>query len=361
MEFTEEKMNELKEEINTRLDTLFYVPGALTEFDFNTPEEGDRFFRLFGPGNAIGIVDRPLERFSYYENLLKKMEECNPDKYKEIHKGTAFYFLAWLGFQLHSFGKAVFYMDAALTEDIRKTMLSHRRSNPSEQSKDEELSKALINTWIENPSGLFLQLESQNTPSPISETVEDITNKLRTQWEYQLNRFRTETGNEISIERFIKDFILEIAISAQGRSIVTGLYSFMLEYDEIKTLIQLRSTGGGSIEPILTYLFKGALIFESLLKIKNKINTLEDINEKPLRQKYNINSRIKTSSKSIESIIKNINGNEVQNAFTTTTKIRNTTGHNLAWPDVFNCVCNFDKLFNQIINAFLFICNTDFL
>jgi hypothetical protein len=58
------------------------------------PQDGDRFFETFGPGNIVSWVDRPYERFSDYEELLLLLEHDDPEKYREIHKGTPFYYLS---------------------------------------------------------------------------------------------------------------------------------------------------------------------------------------------------------------------------------------------------------------------------
>ena len=80
---------------------------------------GDELFHLFGPGNVIPFPDKPFERFSDYENLLKQMRKSDRQKYEKIHKGTPFYFLAWTAFDLRNYEKALFYIDAAISEDIK--------------------------------------------------------------------------------------------------------------------------------------------------------------------------------------------------------------------------------------------------
>src|SRR5206468_2429544 len=45
---------------------------------------GDWFFSTFGPGNAIYATDRPHERFSDYEVLLKLLQNRDSAKYEAI-------------------------------------------------------------------------------------------------------------------------------------------------------------------------------------------------------------------------------------------------------------------------------------
>ena len=68
--------------------------------EFKAPESGNRFFEAFSVGNTVNITDRPYERFSDYEELLHIIYKDDPQKYKKIHKGTPFYFLAWTAFNL---------------------------------------------------------------------------------------------------------------------------------------------------------------------------------------------------------------------------------------------------------------------
>jgi hypothetical protein len=111
--------------------------------DFGKPEDGDRFFGLFAPGNTAYFAERPFERFSDYEEMLQKLKEADAKKYQRMHKGTPFYFMSWLAFDLRNYEKALFYIDAALSEDVRKSPTG----------------------WRRNPGGRFLLLDSASQPS----------------------------------------------------------------------------------------------------------------------------------------------------------------------------------------------------
>ncbi|MFA5387433.1 MAG: hypothetical protein WC322_03480 [Candidatus Paceibacterota bacterium] len=81
----------------------------------------DRFFenQKFFPGNTIGQKHVPYERFEAYESNLKLIKENFSDKFDKMHKGTPYYFLGWTAFDFRDYERAVFYMDAAISEDIR--------------------------------------------------------------------------------------------------------------------------------------------------------------------------------------------------------------------------------------------------
>jgi len=345
---------------------LEYAVEYFKKYKFLTPEAGDIFFETFCIGNDIYTIHMPLNRFNDYQKVLELIYHADQIKYLQIHKGTPFYFLSWLAFQIQSYERAVFYMDAAIAEDIRKTIFKHRKENPLDNQSDEDLAKSLFQIWIRNASGQFFMLYHNQHSYPTAATI---IQHLEDLWHEQFKRFESISGYEIVRQNFLIKFIGELAPqSAATRSIITALYSFILEYNEVLLLIKLRSVAGGSIEPITTFLLKGCLIFESLLKYRyplmdngtvvQALSNLAGI--AAFRAKYGI-QQLQTSSGSINAIITSIGTNtDVQTAFNTTGKIRNTTGHNLNWDDVFNDPANFETLFTQIMNAILYIYVIDF-
>ena len=327
--------------------------------------EGDCFFgKVIKPPSER----QPFELLSDYESFLELLYTANPTKFKKIHKGNPYYQMCWLCFYLHSYEKAIFYMDTAISEDIRKTIVDHKNENPSETKSDELLSEELLDRWIKNPSGEFFTLSITDVAF-----TKIITQKVRTAWQAQIDRFNKDTSNTLTLDDFIKKFITKLAEKLESRSIITALFTFILEYDDIKTMLRLRSSNSGSIEPILTYLFKGGLIFESLLKYKYKLTdnghriaTLGGMTKNTnFRTTYNI-TNLNTSADTLETVVYNLSvntaiiNNQLQTSFDTVAQIRNTTGHNLQWKDIFNDETNFEKLFHQIINAYLFIYLNDY-
>lgn len=295
------------------------------------------FFGAYCPGNVIDIVDRPYERFEDYEMLLKIIRKDDRKKYEKIHKGTPFYFLAWLAFDLKNYEKAVFYMDAAISED--------RRKDPQ--------------GWLENPAGQFLTLNHQGNQAAIN-----ITKHLNNKISAELSRFNNISEQpSVSLDDFVNKFVKTLVSQKENQSIITAFYSFILEFEDRDTELLLRSTEGGSIEPVLTYLFKGGLIFESLLKYLypgNNQRTLSQIfNTKKFRSDFL--PKVRTRATTLQAIINEIGSNDLQTAFNTISKLRNTTGHNLIRDDVFNNADNFKKLYEQQVNAILYLIQKKFL
>jgi hypothetical protein len=48
-------------------------------------------------------------------------------------------------------------------------------------------------------------------------------------------------------------------------------------------------------------------------------------------------------------------GSDARTAFSTAAKLRNTTGHNLVWDDIFSRPQEYKDLFQQVMNAIFFV------
>lgn len=305
------------------------------------PEDGDRFFEAFGPGNTVDVIQRPFERFEDYEFLMSAIQRDDPTKYAEIHKGTPFYFMAWTAFDLRNYEKAVYYMDSAIEED--------RRARPT--------------SWMDNPGYAFLKFEDSS-----NQVATRITKHLLENVNRELDRFNALSGRlPITIDLLREGFVDNLMQSPEKHPIVTAFYTFILEAEDRKKEILLRGTGGGSIEPILTFLFKGGLIFETLLK---QLYPTQDNGQlcKTLGNVFNTGvfktdflNTVDTSSTSLIDIVDVIVNDDMQTAFNVASKLRNTTGHNLVWDDVFSEPENFRKLYEQLINAILYVISVKYL
>lgn len=313
---------------------------ALNHFDAIEIEQADSFFSTFGPGNLINATDRPHERFNDYETLLSLLRERNRQKYEQVHKGTPFFFLAWLAFDLRNYEKALYYLDAAISEDV----------------------KNLGQRWINLPGALFLKLTTQR------HVAERVIEQIRTLLVEQLNRFNSISNlSTISPDGFIDKFITRLMQDSSTRTIISALYIFLFEYKERQTELCLRSTEGSSLGPIIAHLFSGGLIFESLLKNLyptedngDRIKTLGKIYQTTAFQS-DFGSGVQTSADTLQEILDAVNDNSLLTAFCTTSRISNTTGHNLVWDNIFNSSQNYEILSNQIINAIFYVVEKKFV
>src|SRR5260370_13051091 len=91
-----------------------------------------------------------------------------------------------------------------------------------------------------------------------------------------------------------------------------------------------------SREPFFTHLFRGCLVFESLLKDKAsrsyKRTTLAPLVNSHLRNALGIGEPIKTGSSGLQPILRRLRPNQtLRTAIQCTAQTRNTLGHNLVW------------------------------
>lgn len=317
---------------------LNHAVNVFQGLEITGPQHGDWFFETFGPGNVLYFADRPYERFCDYEELLLALQQNDDNKYRLIHKGTPFYYLSWTAFDLRNFEKALFYIDSAISEDIGKSP----------------------NNWIDQPASAFLILrDPQNQVA--GRTIANVRRFL----DQELNRFNAISGQQpLDINTFIEHFVRVLVLhqDVTKRSIVSAFYVFLLEFFDRYSELRLRSERGGSIQPFVIHLFKGGLIFESLLKHiypGPPRRTLRDIfHSAPFQNDFNI--QVATGSDTLQQIVNGIQGDSIQSAFTTTSKLRNTTGHNLVWDDVFNNPETYRNLFSQEMNAILYLISIKF-
>jgi len=319
------------------------VQLALSHFDaLPTPvvQQEDTFFSTFGPGNLLHATDRPFERFRDYEELLQLLQNRNPQKYEIVHKGTPFFFLAWTAFDIRNYEKTLYYLDAAISEDVRNAGAD----------------------WINRPGALFLRLTTA------AHVATRVIRSIRELLSREIERFNAISGAApINVDLFIERFILRLMQTSSTRTIISALYVFLLEADERRTELRLKSTEGSSLGPVIAHLFSGGLIFESLLKyLYPRKNNGDPI--KTLGQVYQTNAfiadfgtGIQTSADSLQDILEAATDNTLATAFCSTSRLRNTTGHNLVWDNVFRSGLNYETLFNQIMNALMYLIEKKFI
>lgn len=300
-------------------------------------EAGEEFFQLFGPGNIINSTDKPFERFSDYEALLGKIRDADHDKYQRIHKGTPFFFLAWTAFDLRNYEAGLFYLDCAISEDIRNT-----------QNEPEK--------WLGLSAANFLTFKNLD-----SNPAKRVIDRCKNSWEKQIRRFNLISGlTPFDLNSFIEHFVCVLLKDNTKRTILTTLYTFILEFEDRYEALKLRGLLSGSLEPLLQHLFKGGLLFESLLKHLYPVEgedkrVLSRIFQSPeFRLDFQI-SNLSTSASTLREIESVANDDSLKTAFKVISKIRNTTGHNLTWDDVFSDSKIYRKLFESEINAIFYL------
>jgi hypothetical protein len=319
-----------------------YAVEYFKQTDFADPACGDTFWRLFAPGNTLPLSDRPFERFCDYEEMLRLLQAADQARHQQMHKGTPFYFMSWLAFDLGNYEKALFYIDSAISEDVRKT------KNTAEST-----------AWKKAPGAAFLLLE------PKFQVAKRAIESVRAALDREVTRFNGMSGKPPLDIQTIQQFVTRLIADPSQRTIISALYVFVMEFsDRVQELELRRGSEGGSNEPFTVHLFTGGLLLESLLKHYYPNNDNGDPNRvlgsvfrtATFQRDFALGAPPASSADTLNDIHRAIGSTSpIEDAFSTAAKLRNTTGHNLVWDDVFSDAQIYTDLFRQIMNALLYV------
>jgi hypothetical protein len=276
-------------------------------------------------------VFQPQESLLIYEKILAQIKRIDPDRYSTMHKGTPFYIMGWLAYEMRDYEKGVFYMDAALSEDVHNA--------PTD--------------WKTLPAAAFLFLDDTN----MNAAARTITIEAKKEVETHVKRFARESGEKLNMGSLIDEFFKPHAEVYTYRSIITSLLTFLLESKDLRLQLDIRSSYGGSLEPFLTHLFKGGLIFESLLKRNyssagNTLGKYLEVSKADLELKIEVYKRhLPYELEKFPLLLRQWQTENFQErAVAIAYGVRNTSGHDLGWQDIFSGNI-FNELFEGIVNA----------
>lgn len=335
----------------TKLHTDIGQKEILDEFNtinLKAPLDGDKFFEKYGGGNYtldrnnLNYAERDyVGRIDVYLDLFDLLKEKNPSKFYEIHKGTPYCLLGWLFFDIEDYEQGLFYIDAAMSED--------KRIDPT--------------NWQNRPATQFLFLKQPAQASPIDIRI---VNQVKKYIEQEIKNYQgsltRNKDSSIFLDKFVDKFVKLNAEQFTHRTLVSALYIFVLEANSCLNLIKRRSVDRGSIEPFLTNLHKGSLVFESLLKeiyTSHTSSTLGTIFRDPFVQqdlKFK-QANLGKIGQSLDDIVKHIfpyfenttNKEQYNQWFNISIRLRNITSHSLLWPDVFD-----EKIYKKLYQQILF-------
>lgn len=327
---------------------------AFQQLDIKDGRTGDLYFETYGVPNTIELFNAPYERFVCYELLMQMLKNEDAAKFSLIHKGTPYYFLAWTAFEIRNFSKAVFYMDLALGEDIRKsTALGKSQSDVAREA-------------LNNPGGNLWKFIPEGPAARVIQQLKQLITR-------ELQNYKNRTSEEIKLDEFVEKFVIEnIVQEVKNRSLISSLYSYITEADDLYETLKIRSQNLSSIEPLLNNLFKGGLIFESLLKVVADqkawtISTRGGSGRRPttLGEFSRCNDFLTlfglasgdfvTSAPDLQTTLTNANDDTLKTSFSTTAQLRNTAGHDLRRDDIFQNPDDYTRLINKQMNAIFFI------
>jgi len=256
-----------------------------------------------------------------------------------MHKGTPFGFLSWLSFDLRNYEKALFYLDTAIAEDHRN-----------------------LANWIDCPGSRFLRLNPDPAIPFFRRTLPEVKGII----ERELARFNALSRlPALDLDTSWRPFVENLLRNPTQRTIISALYVFLLEFEDHRRELWLREGATtGSNQPFTVHLFTGGLIFESLMKRRYPNDDMGRPNKtlgntlgtQAFLRDFNLPRQPNGTGTSLGNIHAAIQGStSPETAFSTAAKLRNTNGHNLVWDDIFADPRRYTDLFQQVVNAILFL------
>lgn len=242
--------------------------------------------------------------------FLSDARQFAPNKYTTTPKGTPFYFLGIAAFLAHDYQTATFFFDAAASEDLNY--------DPAK---------------LDAPALLFMQLETRNQNQAALPIVKNIVTEL----DAAVKNYNQRSGSKNLTVDDVRQYFLNYILAAQNRhlrSLTTTFISFLAERSYRSSLIELSAVG--SHEPFFMHLFKGCLLFESLLKEnptkRPQMGMLGPILKDELSGELAIPSSIVIGGTPFDEIAQALSPNQsIETTIECTGRTRNTLGHNLVW------------------------------
>lgn len=259
-------------------------------------------------------------------SLLNECKKIDANAFAKIHKGHPFYFIGITSFLMEDFQTALYFFEAAMTEDI----------NSGADPRDKA-----------TPGTRFLMMEGEIE----GHAAQGLTAVAKAQVERAITYYlgcTLRSGQELKlgIEEVRNNFIYRslIAKNKPGlRTLATAFISYFIEWDFRNRHFEY-GVKQGTAEPFFSHLFRGCVLFESLLKHNPTI---------PITGRQLYGMLTQTDIRDALGIIA-IQGNggdstlegvfqELQNPTITMDQVmkvaymaRNTLGHNLGWDSNIN-------------------------
>ena len=301
------------------------------------PTDGNNFFIPY-----LIHLQNPWDIVSTGRQLLHKCYNADPLAYNNIYKGWIYFYLGLASFLLQDYEIAFFYIDNAVENDLYKF---DPVINPSHAMR-------------------FIQLDSnlqESIDGNLSEAFgfyKDVKARITNMIKVYNSRSKSDKINLTILRKKFLQPAMSIA-HQNWRTLVTTLISFQLEWDYRNELFTICPKPATS-EPYYLHLFKGCLLFESLLKNnpnyppKNMKSTLED-ELRRLQTKLGIHdkSKLNIGGQNLKQVIDKID-QEIDNSLPTSMQytgwLRNTLGHNLGWRVSINKF-QYQRLFEMIASS----------
>ena len=253
-----------------------------------------------------------LEAYTRTIEVLAKLKQLDSAAYEKIHKGNPYYFCAISAFFLRKYVNAVYFFDAAASEDIK--------NDPDKRT----------------PAILFMEMDGEDSHQNALQLTQ-LAGSILTEFIDQYNQM----GGAIPITLVdIRTKLLTRAVNdhQEWRTLSTSLISYLLEWSDLFVYQEIR-TLDGTWEPLFTHLFKGCVLFESLLKanpsVVNPGNTLGNIlnQNSGIKKVLGIHRNIKMSDSKFNGVLGDLPSlaNNIETSIEMAARLRNTIGHSVVW------------------------------
>ena len=288
----------------------------------NNLDKVTRFWNTFNskPFDLINKQQYWQLRTRLFE-LLNYCKKLDRDAFDKIHKGNPYYFIGISSFLMDDFQTAIYFFDAAVTEDMNAG--AEPKRNPK-------------------PSTKFLMLQGEAE----GQSAKPLTALAKAKVERALEYYQNDLSKAIDtpnldIEKIRNNFIYYALTTNEKpglRTLATVFITYLLEWDFRKDHFEYGVKQGTS-EPFFSHLFRGCLLFESLLKQKpgdspKGRNLGNVLTEKEIRTSLQI-ELIRTGEFTLADVYKELNETAspitIDQAIQITYMTRNTLGHNFGW------------------------------
>jgi tetratricopeptide (TPR) repeat protein len=299
------------------------------------------------PGELMNMEQYHILRERMF-TLLRACKRIDSDAYENIHKGHPFFFIGISSFRLRDYQTAISFFDAALSEDLK------------------------IEDGKERPTDLFFNLRGDNPKNAAQgETIIAQNTVIRSIWNYNEIISQNKAIQKLSIDQLRDCFISRILIEKDDlgfRTLLTTFITFLVEWEFRDSNFEL-GIKKGTAEPLFMHLFRGCVLFESLLlrnpNRKPEHNNKKDLND--LINYYKEEMHLKKKGdflrnpiplKTLEKLLSNLNDSNktIDHSIKISYWLRNNLGHNIAWEATINRE-SYRKLYYSVIYSCLHVIN----
>ena len=283
--------------------------GSYSAIDFwNTYNENPR--DLINNRQYLFLRDRLF-------GLLRACERIDATAFTKIPKGHPYYFIGIASYLLADYQTAIYFFDAAVTEDLKSG--ADPIKNPT-------------------PATRFLMLDGESDKQAAKKLIQYAQTKVERALKYYVNDITKDASiRSLTVDDLRNDFIYFALTSSDRpglRTLVTAFITFCIEWDFRNEHFDY-GVGKGTVEPFFLHLFRGCVLFESLLKLNPH---QQPVGNSLIPKINSLRSLLKTDHIQGKDFVLSDVFNEMQKyhksiseAVKITAIARNTIGHDLGW------------------------------